>query len=217
MRYILFLLIVGASVGFILYQMIMFLVRMGFTKGQMTRDMKEMQTEIQELKQTLVPFTSTEMELLSTKQTNKKIKVRLSLMVKGIFNTIYEEPLLAFVIKTYKKDQKLILITSSNQEFIYLIKTGQTHVYVDGEELGILSKDGKLQNIKNQTLATVQGDDALSTHPVSINGKDFGYVVNPKLSSDTNLRAFHLLRPMNADERTIFLSLTLLNLVEESL
>ena len=188
-----------------------FLFKLTLSRNQMLRDITMMRSEIADLKKELVPFTDEEMEILSLRQTNTSKK-----RGKGIFSTIFYEPLIAYAIKTYSADQRLILISTSDLEFIYLDKDNKTHVYINDFEVGVLTKNGHLLNAKNQLLARIDGGDELPTHTVYINEKDYGYIVNPRFVNKTSPRAYSLFRNMNRDERNLFLCLTLVNLVEEA-
>lgn len=87
---------------------------------------------------------------------------------------------------------------------------------MNGTEAGVLTADGKFYNIKKKLLAAIDGNDQLHEHTVWINGKDMGYISNPRYVSKSIPRAFNLLKEMTIDERNIFLCLTLINLVEEA-
>ncbi|MFZ1749471.1 MAG: hypothetical protein WAU01_04745 [Saprospiraceae bacterium] len=193
-----------------------FLFKMTISGNQMVRDMNAMRKEISELKNLLIPFDSHEMELLSMHQSNKSWSKGYQKINKGIFNTIYFEPLVAYGIKDYRNKQKLILITTSKDEFIYITKGDITHVYMNTIEAGVITLDGKLYNLKRKLLGVIDGSDALETHTVWIQGKEMGYISNPKFASNTIPRAYSLLKPMALDEQNIFLCLTLINLVEEA-
>ena len=88
-------------------------------------------------------------------------------------------------------------------------------MYVNDNEIGVLTKSGTLLNAKNQLIARIEGGDNLPTHTVYINEKDYGYIVNPRFVNKASPRAYSLLKKMNKDERNLFLCLTLINLVEE--
>jgi len=193
-----------------------FIFKLTLSRNQMLRDITMMRAEIADLKKQLVPFNDEEMEILSLRQTNTSKKRGFQKILKGIFSTIFYEPLIAYAIKTYSTTQRLILITTSDIEFIYLDKDNKTHVYINDFEVGILTKNGHLLNAKNQLLARIEGGDELPTHTVYINEKDYGYIVNPRFVNKTSPRAYSLHKNMNRDERNLFLCLTLVNLVEEA-
>ena len=118
-----------------------FLFKMTISKSQLLRDIDTLRNEISDLKKMLIPFNSEEMELLSLNQSNVSKRKRFSTVTKGIFNTIYYEPLIAYGIKNYSNNQKLILICSSTDEFVYLSKGNTTHVFMNDTEAGVLTSD----------------------------------------------------------------------------
>lgn len=182
----------------------------------MTRDITLLRNEIADLKALIIPFSKEEMELLSLNQSNKRQKKGFQKIAKGIFDTIYYEPLIAYAIKSYSNGNKLIAIASSQDEFIYLTKDNITHVYMNNVEAGVLTTKGEFYSISQKLLATVDGEDHLPTHTVYIQGKNIGFISNPKFIDKTIPRAFSLLKDMSKDELSIFLCLTLINLVEEA-
>lgn len=193
-----------------------FLFKMTISKSQLLRDIDTLRNEISDLKKMLIPFNGEEMELLSLNQSNVSKRKRFSTVAKGIFNTIYYEPLIAYGIKNYSNNQKLILICSTADEFVYLSKGNTTHVFMNDTEAGVLTSDGKFYSIKNKLLALIDGADQLQSHTVWIQGKDMGYINNPRFVSKSIPRAYNLLKTMSQEEQNIFLCLTLVNLVEEA-
>jgi hypothetical protein len=195
-----------------------FLTRMSLSNNQMQRDIQALRAEISDLKETLIPFSKEEMELLSLSSIIKGKKRGYVKVIKGVVNTVHFEALVAFAIKSYSPDHKLILVTTSDIELIYFVKGQITHVYFDGQELGFIDTHGKLYNVRRQLIAQIDGNDHLATHTVQIKGQDFGFTNNPKFEEKREIkRAFQILKPMNEDELSIFLCLTLINLVEESM
>jgi hypothetical protein len=193
-----------------------FLFKMTISKSQLLRDIDTLRNEMSDLKKLLIPFNSEEMELLSLNQSNVSKKKRFSTVTKGIFNTIYYEPLIAYGVKNYSNNQKLILICSTTDEFVYLSKGNTTHVFMNDTEAGVLTSEGKFYSIKNKLLALIDGGDQLQSHTVWIQGKDMGYINNPRFVSKSIPRAYNLLKTMSQEEQNIFLCLTLVNLVEEA-
>lgn len=193
-----------------------FLFKMGLSRSQMVRDMSYLRSENSDNKTLLVPFTKDEMELLSLNQVKKTKKRGFNKLTKGIFNTIYYEALVAYAILEYYDDNKLILITTSKDEFIYMVKKGSTHVYMNNIEAGVINDASEFFSVNRKLLAKIDGADHLATHAVWIQGKNIGFIANPKHTEKTLPRAYNLLKDMTQDEQNIFLCLTLINLVEES-
>jgi len=82
--------------------------------------------------------------------------------------------------------------------------------------LGTIHSDGNLYDTKERQVAYIAADDVLTTHPVKVGQREVGEIINPMLASSPNPRAYTFLKPMDSDERVLFMSLTLLSLVEET-
>jgi hypothetical protein len=193
-----------------------FLFKLTVSGNKLKKDIDQLRNQIQDYKSKLVTFTHHEMELLSLNQSNKVSSKGFNKTVKGIFDTIYYENLVAYIIKKYPNGQSLTLITTSQDEFVYLNKGKVTHIYLNNVEAGILNTNGDFIGMNNKKLAFVDGADHLPTHAVWIGQNNVGFISNPRYKDKTIPRAFSLLKEMSKDEQLIFLCLTLINLVEES-
>ncbi len=184
----------------------------------MQRDAALLRDQMIDLKAQLIPFSPKEMEILSLSYTNKGVRQGFSKSKRGIFNTIFFEPLIAFSVKEYGGGTRLILVATSDREILYFIKANQTQVFFDGRQLGVMDRVGRLYNMRQQVIAEIEGDDNIPTHRVYLKGEDFGFISNPRFEDKKeNRRAYQMLREMDDDQASIFLSLTLVNLIEESL
>jgi hypothetical protein len=193
-----------------------FLFKMTMSKSQLKKELQILRQSMSALKAKLIPFSKEEMELLSLNQSERTTKKGFGKITKGIFNTIYYEPLIAYAIKEFSNGQKLILIASTEDEFAYFTKDGKTHVYMNEVEAGIITLKGEFFSVRNQLLAVIDGADHIPTHAVWIQGKNIGFIANPKFAEKTIPRAFSLLKDMSENEQSIFLCLTLVNLIEEA-
>jgi hypothetical protein len=199
-------------------QIIDALLGITLSQRQIQADANMLRQEIVDLKPTLVPFTKSEMEILSVSMIEKGKRRGFFNVKKGVFNTIFFEPLVAYAYKKYSEHYIVTLIITSDREFLYFIKNKVIIVFFDGQQLGTLDLQGNLYNNRRQLLAKIDGDDHLPTHHVYIRDEDIGFIANPRFEErKTSKRAFNVLKEMTEDETTIFLALTLINLVEESL
>ena len=192
-----------------------FLFKLNLSKNKLINDIEYLRKEIKPLRDKLVPFTHEEIKLLSLKQSNFTKKKGFVRLIKGIFDSIYYENLIAYGIREYPNQQKLIIISSSIDEFIYIVKKDKVNVYMNNIEAGIIINGSKFYNYKNKLLGSIDGSDHNSTHSVNILGHEIGFITNPKMKSNAIARAFSFLKPMSVDEMSIFLCLTLINLIEE--
>ena len=206
--------------GFIIAQMLDFFLSINSGSSQTRKDIAELKSKIATYISSLIPMTIAELELLSVNQTGSTSSKGLSTIKSGAFTTIYHEPLLAYAYKkyTYPADKSLLLISSEDDDFIYMINGGKTQVFVNNKELGFIESDGSLFAPRtNKLLAKIEANHLLSSHPVRIDDKEVGEIVNVRLNESPNPRAYQFLEPMNNNETQIFKALTFLSLIEETL
>lgn len=208
------------AAGFIIAQLVDFFLSINSGSGQTRRDVAELKSKIATYISSLVPMTHKELELLSINQTGVVANRGVSTIKSGAFTTIYHEPLVAFAYKKYKypADKSLLLVSTEEDDFIYMTKGTQTQVFVNNNELGMIDPDGTLYESKTKKqLAHISADPVLSSHPVKIEGREVGEIVNARLNQSPNPRAYQFLEEMNEREAQIFKALTFLSLIEETL
>lgn len=117
-----------------------FLFKLTISGNQLKKDINDLRNQLKDYKSKLVPFSAHEMELLSLNQTNKVTTKGFNKTTKGIFDTIYYEHLVAYIVKKYSNGQSLTLICTSQDEFVYLHKGNLTHIYLNNVEAGVLNR-----------------------------------------------------------------------------
>ncbi len=182
-------------------------------------DLKSLKKEVAEWPKNLVPWSKEEMELLSFEQMHQEIKKGLSKSAKGIFTSVYHEPLLIYNYKQYlsRGVNALLYARTSKHEFAYRINKKEVIISIDNEYAGVLKENGQFfGGEKNNLIAEINRDDTLDLHPVKIGTKEVGRVVNPNKAAVPNPRAFKLVGPLEEKEEEVFLSLAILEMVTES-
>jgi len=214
---LLFFIVVLSAIVFIGYQLLSFFFAINSTKSQKKRDAQKLRAQIQPLIEKLVKLSDDELELLSINQVEKSNLPGINTTKTGIFTSIYHEPLIAYGHKSYgNATDSITIVCSSSHEFIYESSGRKTKVSVDGQLLGTIHSDGNLYDMKDRVVAHIEADDVLATHPVKVGQREVGEIINPMLASSPNPRAYSFLDSMDYDEKVLFMSLTLLSLVEES-
>jgi len=220
MGIIIFLLtiLIGAGIGIgIIYAAYFALTNYQPNKSKIRTDLRKMKEEITPWISNLVPWDKEELELMSSTQTNQTVKKGMVTTAKGIFTSIYHEPLIAYSLKKYISDNHSILFArSSNHEFVYRKKKGKTEIFIDNQKVGFLNEKGMLYgNRRNRLLARINNNDTLEL-PIIIGEKEVGTVMKPKAGT-VNPRAFQFVNKMGKQEEAVFLSLAILELVENSI
>jgi hypothetical protein len=217
LKRLIFLAVVFSAITFIIYQILQFAISIANPKSRLKRDLIQLRKRIQPLLENMIPFSDEEMKLLSVNKSHCKKSYGLRNTEEGVFTSIYQEDALAYIYKSYNDHRALLLVTTTQNEFVYFFEGNQTEAYINDKLIGTINIKGELKSPENEILAKIDGDDVLTTHPVFINGREVGEVRNPKKIDSTSNRVYIFVEDMSADEKNMFMSLTLVNLVLESL
>lgn len=189
-------------------------------RKKIQKDLQQIRMELQPWVAELVPWSKEEMEQLSFNQVKRTTRKRVISTAKGIFTTIYHEPVIAWTYKKYvsPKENALLYARTSKNEFIYRIKNGEIELVIDDMLVGKIDALGKLYTAKgNHQLAQINRESDELLLPVVYEEKEIGSLTNPDRTTKSNPRAFQFLAPMEKEEETVFLSLTILEMVRRDL
>jgi hypothetical protein len=188
-------------------------------KGKIKSDLKKIKSELQSWFSELVPFDEKDIELLSLNQIKNTTKSGIVKMAKGIFTSIYHEPMVAYGYKKYVASgtNALLYAKTLEHEFIYRIKNDEVEIVIDDHLAGVMKKDGSFFGAKsNKLLAQVNQNSEELLLPVIVKGKEVGSIVNPKKADQTNPRALQYVGNLDKDEQTLFLSFAVLEMVQRN-
>ena len=165
-------------------------------------------------------FQREELEQLSFNLASRKTKKRVVKTTKGLFTTVYHEPLIAWVYRKYvsRKENTLIYAKTAAHEFIYRTKKDVTEVMVNDRMIGSIDAEGALRVKGGKTpVASIKHEAKLAYFPITVNGKEVGGLTNAALSSQVNPRAFQLLNITSEEELLLFLVLAIHEMVKLSI
>lgn len=184
-------------------------------RSKINEDIEEMRSEISNWYKDLVPWDKEEMKLLSFSQVNNLLRKRFGKSAKGIFTSIYHEPLIAYNFKKYFASSKkaVLYARTSHHEYIYKVEGDQTTVLIDNQKVGVLDKQGALRGGKNNRLLAQINRTTEVLSPVMVNNREVASLVNPSLSDKENPRALEFVHDMAPKEEAVFLSLAIHELV----
>ena len=190
------------------------------SRNKLNTDIAEMRAEIENYLEELITWNQEEMEIFSFNQLNQVIKKNVVTTAKGIFTSIYQEPMLAYSYKKYVSPNlnAVLYARTSLHEFVFRIRNNSTIITVDGKAIGELRDDGKLMSMNGQKLlASISKEDDLLL-PVLINNKEVVSLVNPNKSDRINPRAFSMLADdLSEDDENLLLSIAVFELVNRSM
>ncbi len=213
--FIVMLFIAVFSAGGLVYMIFRFLSNLNPGRKKISEDIDAMRTEIEQWYKDLVPWDAEEMKLLSFSQINQSISKRFGKTAKGIFTSIYHEPLFAYAYKKYFASSKtsILYARTSHHEYVYKINNKQTTILIDNQKVGVLDENGALRGGKNnRLLARINRSNELYS-PVMVNNREVASLVNPSLSGRETPRALEFVHDMAPKEEAVFLSLAIHELV----
>ncbi|MEZ4956268.1 MAG: hypothetical protein R2825_22100 [Saprospiraceae bacterium] len=186
-------------------------------RSKIQKDLKALKTELQPFIVDLVPWTEDEMEQLSLNTIRRKATKNVVKSLKGIFTTIYHEPLIAWAYRRYvsSKENALLYAKTSHHEFIYRIKKNTVEIVVDDQLVGQVNQDGVLYpNKGRKALAQINhGSEELGL-PIIVNEKEVGRLNDLTNLDKINSRAFQVVSKMEDEEEKVFLALSILEMVK---
>ncbi|GEM_PF-2520316 len=180
---------------------------------RMAKDLQLMEKAVREQYPELVPFTTDEIKLFSFAIREKIPPRRRKPFLTGLLSNIYQEPLVAFAIKTYARSpyQHLVYARTDRHEFSYRKgKKGGVEVAIDDYLIGFC-------DLKSYRLLKPDGQTPyLSARPAPGNMMTF-YSQNKELASlnlrpeegNPNPRVFTFVSPMTEKELTLLLAFTI--------
>lgn len=214
---ILFLMTLGT---FFIFGFFQFFSNFNPNNKRIVKDLAILKAEIKEWTEKLVPWTAEERELLSFSQIERTVKKGFFKSAKGIFISIYHEPLIAYNYKQYvstKSPNALLIAHTSTHEFAYRIKNKEVFININDEFIGTLKENGCVYGgAKNRLIARINKEKEEKLYPVLIENRPVGNLMNRSKASVPNPRVFKLMATMGKEEEQLLLSLAILEMVQDS-
>jgi len=213
-------LILGGIGLYLLYQI---LVNFNPGKKRVQEDIRKMREELAPWVAKLVPWSKDEMELFSLNQIHQTVKKGIVRTAKGVYTSIYHEPMLAYAYKEYVSPgtNALLYVRTSKHEFVYRMRNKGIQIAMDGKAIGTIDEEMRLYGgKKNRLLARINkpSEETPLLLPVVVNDREVASLVNPDLTNSPNPRAFEFLKDdLQPDEENLLMSLAALELVQRTI
>ena len=218
---ILFFIIVTAVTIGLMYLIFQLLVNIHPSKDRIMIDLQKMQAEIIPWIDELIPWKKEELELLSLHQVRKTIKKGIVTTVKGVFTSIYDEPMIAYTYRQYRSTKKnaMLYARTAHRKFVYRMEGEETIISIDNQIIGTINANGQLiAGNGRQLLGQIQRSVDELTLPVLINGKEVaGLVRSNQANPSVNTRAFEFTTNMEKKEEALMLSLAILEMAKKEI
>ncbi|RME91956.1 MAG: hypothetical protein D6772_17560 [Bacteroidetes bacterium] len=212
------LLIIG-----LLLMLVLLSRNMAPSKKKLNMEIKRMREDMDTWAGELVPINKEELELFSLGQDKQVLRKGVTTTAKGIYTTIYHEPVLAYSYREYlgnkDKPNALLYVRTAEHDYVYWINKGEVSLFIDGQEVGKITRDGQLLGKRTgKQIASLRRDNP-EYLPIVVGQREVGSLTRKQTTSEKGLhqRAFEYLQPELSDkEEQLFLALSALELVERS-
>jgi hypothetical protein len=161
----------------------------------------------------LVPWDAEMLSLLSLNRTKVKKPGWWDNTTEGIFLSIYQEPVLAYVGQT-SGNTAVFVARTSTKEYIFRQKEKETEIWVNNQPFAVYVKGVLLAaGRSSQILARIEADTAEAQWPVMIGDKAAAAITNPKRaeSAGPNPRALTMLRKVTPEEEDALLAMVMVS------
>jgi len=215
---ILFLMTLGT---FFIFGFFRFFSNFNPSDKRVVKDLATLREEIKEWIANLVPWSAEERDLLSFSQIEQTAKTGFFKSAKGIFISVYHEPLLAYNYKQYysrKTPNALLIAHTSAHEFAYRIKNKEIHINIDNAFVGTLKENGCVYGgEENHLIARMNKVEGEKLYPILVGDKEIASMVNRPKANVANPRVFKLMATVTEEEEKLMMALAVLEMVQESL
>lgn len=189
-------------------------------RKKLQRDLQRLKDEVQPLLTDLVPFSPAELERLSYHLDKFQTQKRGFYTAKGIYTSIYTEPMVAWSFKRYISPHlnALLYIRTAKREFVYRLRQEAIEVAINTGFAGLITPDGQLLNVqRKRRMALIRRPEAGDLKPIFVGEKEVASIVKAGTSSSPYPRVFEFVAPMSTEERDYLLALALCELVLEKM
>jgi hypothetical protein len=186
-------------------------------------DLRKMRAETLQLAAELTPVSKEELDLFATEQVHRVFRKRAVITAKGVFTTIYHEPVAAYSYKRYvsTKLNALLFVRTAEREYVYRFHDKEVQIIISGKPLGTVKSDSVLYSAQDGRMIGGLRKEVAGLLPVVALDRELGSIASKPSQqgkSGLNSRAFAFVKDnMNEEEETLFLSLAFMELVKRSL
>lgn len=213
----LFIVVLASFLGLGLYVLFQFLTSFPPGRSRREDELKKLKGEIAPWIPDLISWDEGEIRELSLNQINKKVSGSMKPIGKGVFTSVYHEPMVAYAFRKYKNDSAIVYARTSNHEYAFSMKGKKTQIWIDGQATGTLGADGKFFSADGKKeIAAIKKSPQLLL-PVFIEGVEVAGLIHPDRQQEVNPRAFDFAKKMSKENEAIVMALAINNMIKQEL
>jgi len=189
---------------------------------KISKDLKILIEEVEPWKEDLIPVKKEDLHILSYNQKNNELKKGAITSAKGVFLSIYQEPMIVYNYKRYfSSSEKNALLFARTSKLNLVIRTSKnsTTITANNNNLGKLAEDGQFyfSNKERKAAGRLNKTAGAETFSIELGGDEVAQIRNPLLvnNANPNPRVFEQLSKNISDVQAIvLLSLAIMEMVD---
>jgi hypothetical protein len=188
------------------------------TSRRVEEDIEQMKEETVEWQSGLFPWVgANELELLSMNHDSKSFKQSYGKALKGVFYSIYNEPMIVFGYKSYlrSKVNTVIWATTKQHTFEYRGSKKKTNFYIDGDAVGYITREGLMYGGSKKRLLGRCNPFSEEHDSIVIWDKEVAHILKRgQEKKRVNPRVFEVMEKLSKKETLLLIALGFLTLLE---
>lgn len=198
-RFLIVLIIIVAAAAFIIYQLSSFVLGTQSVKRKIERDKDFFNAVLDELMESLVQINDDELKIMSVNPKSKSVNQGITTYEKGVLSTIYQEPIVAYTLKMYDKNNKLLLMLRAKDVTYSVISEAETFkVFKNATYLGTLTKNYQFTKIGGESTKITATKDGSKLMTLLIGNEEIAHMnlrdESGAFDSDRVFSLFHSLK-----------------------
>jgi len=187
------------------------------TQRRVQEDIEEMKEETEEWRSSLFPWIkANELELLSLNHDSKWYKQSFGKALKGVFYSIYNEPMIVFGYKSYLRRGVNTVIWATTKKHVFVYRGGKkkTDFFIDGEAVGFITREGLMYGGSRNRLLGRCNVFSEEHDSIVIWDKEVAHLLKPEQKGRVNPRVFEVMEKLGAKEKLLLIALGFLTILQ---
>ena len=189
------------------------------SKRKVASDLALIEKETREWRESIIPWErDNEIELFSLNKNSKWFKKSGEKFLKGVFYSIYNEPMMVFGFRSYmKKGEHFILWAATDRHvFFYRGHGKKMEFFIDGDRIGHINDQGLMYGGSRGRLLARRNPFSDEYYNVVVWDREVAHMLKPTAVDRINPRAFEVVEKLNKQEFLLLLSLGFQTIIIES-
>ncbi len=187
-----------------------------FGKKRIQREREKLIAELNPFRNNLVPIEPKDLDLLSFTISDKKGANSKS--GKGLFISIYDEPMVAFSYSVFNhtKLKKLIMAETANHHILYMDRNSHTDCYFNNQLIGKIAGKDLLYSPRKRLLGRINQSEDKDYSNIIYKDQELAVFNALEEESKFNKRVFDIVKNnISREEQVILMTLSFQFLIKE--